>query len=247
MKTKYLEELKKEGILVIPDYFNRSKCEMIISQIELFSKSKSAVKKRDEGVGGDIRIFKFEDYSKDALSFSQDKFLIDIVSKYSNQLLQTRYVLGGKVSFEKGAKTNSGGDWHRDGDVVQMKAMVYLSDVGDENGPFSFIKSSRNFDFIRRNNKYPFAQKMLFKLKGLPTKPPRYNNKFIMNQSGITEKIYKVYGKAGTLIIFDGSYIHRGDVIKLDSRYSLTNYYYSPNKEGLTYLIKNTIKKIFKF
>ena len=55
-----------------------------------------------------------------------------------------------KVVFNKDNETNSGGDWHRDGDVSQMKAMIYLSDVTENKGPFTFIRDSINFDFQRR-------------------------------------------------------------------------------------------------
>ena len=37
-----------------------------------------------------------------------------------------------------GKTTNSGGGWHRDADRIQLKAMVYLSDVDSINGPFIF-------------------------------------------------------------------------------------------------------------
>ena len=75
MKEKYLEELKKEGIVVIPNYFNKNKCKKVIDQIELFSKTKKVFIERDEGIGGDIRVFKFEEYSDEALNFSKDDFI----------------------------------------------------------------------------------------------------------------------------------------------------------------------------
>tara|TARA_B100001559_G_scaffold319138_1_gene327791 strand:- start:933 stop:1697 length:765 start_codon:yes stop_codon:yes gene_type:complete len=244
MKEKYLEELKKEGIVVIPNYFNKNKCKKVIDQIELFSKTKKVFIERDEGIGGDIRVFKFEEYSDEALNFSKDDFIKKIVSKYCDQKLETKSVLAGKVLFEKKYQTNSGGDWHRDADVKQMKAMLYLSDVKDENGPFCFIKESKNFDFKRRDNKYAFLQKIIFKIKGLPLKPPRYENEYIMKQPKTRDKILRVKGNSGTLVIFDGSYIHRGDVIRSGTRYSLTNYYYPVLKKGFIFFIKSFFKRI---
>ena len=123
--------------------------------------------------------------------------------------------------------------------------MLYLSDVNDKNGPFCFIKGSNDFDFERKK-KYPFYRKVLYMLKGLPLKKPRYKNDFIMTQPEIIKKIIKVTGSAGTLVIFDGSYIHRGDVIKSGTRYSLTNYYYPIFEKSITNSIKSFLKKVFE-
>ena len=66
-----------------------------------------------------------------------------------------------------------------------------------------------------------------------------------MREPEIDKKITKITGNAGTVVIFDGSYIHRGDVIKSGNRYSLTNYYYPSSKKGITNSIKNILKKLY--
>ena len=121
--------------------------------------------------------------------------------------------------------------------------MVYLSDVKEENGPFCFIKESKHIEFKRRDGNYSFFQTLLFFFKGLPLKPPRYKNEIIIKNSNIKNKIYKVTATAGTLIIFDGNYIHRGDVIRSGLRYSLTNYYFPVSEKTVINSIKNKIKK----
>jgi hypothetical protein len=244
MGKDYLDELLKEGLVVIPDYFSQTKCNKLISEINDFSRRHRIISERDEGMGGDIRVFNYEEYSSDALSFANDEFLLNIVSKYIKNTLETKSVLAGKVVFKNEKMTNSGGDWHRDGDVSQMKAMIYLSDVKSENGPFTFIKNSKDFDFKRRDIKYPLVQRIIFKIKGLPIKPPRYKHDEIINQPEMKENIFKVLGKAGTLVLFDGRYIHRGDVIKSGFRYSLTNYYYPLIKKDIIFYIKGFIKNI---
>ena len=233
MEKKYLQDLIDNGIIVIPNYLNKNSCKSLIKQINLFSKTKKVIVEKDEGVGGDIRVFKFEALSEEALNFSKDNFIKNIVSKYANEELKTHFVLAGKVVYNKNYKSNSGGDWHRDGDVKQMKARIYLSEVNEENGPFTFIRNSKSIDFQRRNNKYPLLSKILFKLKGLPTVPPRYNNDVIKMVTGINEHIFKVTGGMGTLVIFDGSYVHRGDVIKKGERHTITNYYYPNSKKAI--------------
>ena len=41
-----------------------------------------------------------------------------------------------------------------------------------------------------------------------------------------TDNNYFITGKAGTLILFDASLIHRGRPLEEGCRYALTNYYY---------------------
>ena len=243
MRDNYLNVLKREGIVVIENFLTKSKCDDIIGQIEDFSIKEKVIREKDEGLGGDIRIFGFEKFSDEVLEFSKNKVLKKMVSDYSNLNLETKSTLAGKVVYENHKQTNSGGDWHRDSDIKELKAMLYLSDVNSKNGPFCFIKGSKDFDFKRRNKKYSFLRKIIYVLRGLPSKPPRYKNDLIMKNPEAVKKIIKVTGNAGTLVVFDGSYVHRGDVIKSGVRYSITNYYSPILKKGIVSSIKKIIKK----
>jgi len=243
MKNSHLKELKREGIVVIDNFFTKKICDKIIGQIDNFSMKEKVIKKKDEGLGGDLRVFGFEKFSDEALEFSNNNLLLKMVSDYSNLNLETKSTLAGKVVYENHKQTNSGGDWHRDSDIKELKAMLYLSDVNSKNGPFCFIKGSKDFDFKRRNKKYSFLRKIIYVLRGLPSKPPRYKNDLIMKNPETVKKIIKVTGNAGTLVVFDGSYVHRGDVIKSGVRYSITNYYSPVLKKGIVSSIKKIIKK----
>tara|TARA_B100001142_G_scaffold326507_1_gene382138 strand:+ start:18 stop:767 length:750 start_codon:yes stop_codon:yes gene_type:complete len=243
MRDSYLNELKREGIVVINNFFTKKICDKIIEQIDNFSIKERVIKEKDEGLGGDYRVFGFEKFSDEVLGFSNNNLLSKMVSDYSNLNLETKSTLASKVVYEDYKQTNSGGDWHRDSDLKELKAMLYLSDVNSKNGPFCFIRESKDFDFIRRNKKYSFLRKIIYVLKGLPSKPPRYKNDLIMKNPEAVKKIIKVTGNAGTLVVFDGSYVHRGDVIKSGVRYSITNYYSPILKKGIVSFIKKKIKK----
>ena len=56
------------------------------------------------------------------------------------------------------------------------------------------------------------------------------NTRFTDQELNILNKEKKITltGKAGTLILFDGSLIHRGKPILEGKRYALTNYYFHP-------------------
>jgi len=244
MRDSHLNELKREGIVVIDNFFTKKICDKIITQIEDFSIKEKVIKQKDEGLGGDFRVFGFEKFSGEVLGFSNNNLLKKMVSDYSNLNLETKSTLAGKVIYENHKQTNSGGDWHRDSDMKELKAMLYLSDVNSKNGPFCFIRGSKDFDFKRRNNKYSLLRKIIYVLKGLPSNPPRYKNDLIMNNPEAVKKIIKVTGNAGTLVVFDGSYVHRGDVIKSGVRYSITNYYSPILKKGIIGSIKNITKKL---
>ena len=243
MRDNHLNELKREGIVVIENFLTKKICDKIIEQIEDFSIKEKVIKQKDEGLGGDLRVFGFEKFSDEVLEFSNNNLLKKMVSDYSNLNLETKSTLAGKVIYENHKQTNSGGDWHRDSDKKELKAMLYLSDVHSKNGPFCFIRGSKDFDFKRRNKKYSFLRKIIYVLKGLPSKPPRYKNDLIMKNPEAVKKIIKVTGNAGTLIVFDGSYVHRGDVITSGLRYSLTNYYFPVSEKTVINSIKNKIKK----
>lgn len=246
MNLDYLNKIKSEGIVVIPNYLSLPICEKIINEINSFKKKERIISEKDEGIGGDLRIFNFEDYSLTAQEFARNSFIQNLVSKYLGTQLEAKSVLAGKVVFNKSLKTNSGGDWHRDSDLSQMKAMIYLTDVSEDNGPFTFIKNSNDFDFKRQSRKYPFLERLIYIFRGLPTKPPRYSDDYVKNQDEFKKNIIKVTGKAGTLVIFDGGYIHRGDVIREGTRYTLTNYYYPITNKTTKFYIKRFLKNILK-
>ena len=49
----------------------------------------------------------------------------------------------------------------------------------------------------------------------------------ILKQKNI--KIKQILGKAGTVVLFNSSYIHRGKNIESGERFSLTNYFFKSN------------------
>ena len=53
MKDSHLNELKREGIVVIDNFFTKKICDKIIGQIDNFSMKEREIKKNDEGLGFD--------------------------------------------------------------------------------------------------------------------------------------------------------------------------------------------------
>ena len=81
------------------------------------------------------------------------------------------------------------------------------------NGPFQIIPSSSQLSKILK-----IDNKNYCKL--------RYENSEINEYLKNGEKLKTIIGQAGTMILFDGSNLHRGSPIEDGLRYSLTNYYF---------------------
>ena len=124
--------------------------------------------------------------------------------------------LAAKLVFKENNK-GSGGGWHRDSvNMNEFKAILYLSDVKEANGPFTYLLGSHN------------DQNVVDSIRDCGVK---YNQlRLSENEVSIIENKFKLKkttftAKAGTLILVDTRGIHIGSPIKEGTRYALTNYY----------------------
>lgn len=221
MKNEILHSLNTAGICVIEDYFSEEWCQSALSDIEdglvrFKDKIKSDV---SEGTSGDYRLFKMENHYPTAKDFANDSFLLEVASEYYEYPMVSHFVLGGKVEYNPKQITNSGGGWHRDNRAKQVKTIVYLSDVNEESGPFSFLQGSNNFELPTRDG---------------VGKSTRYDDDVVSEfckENNIEP--FKVTGKRGTLVFVDTSHIHRGLNIESGSRYTYTNYYFENHPQRI--------------
>tara|TARA_Y100000768_G_C23432724_1_gene431250 strand:- start:46 stop:474 length:429 start_codon:yes stop_codon:yes gene_type:complete len=121
------------------------------------------------------------------------------------------------VSQNKG----SGGGWHRDSIVPNIKSLVYLVDVDTDIGPIEIVKDSNKFQNILLDNK-KMNNKLLLNT--------RFTEDQVKKIDNFDERLVSIKAKKGTMIIFDGSNIHRGRPIKKNVRYAITNYYFPIGK-----------------
>ena len=114
-----------------------------IKEFEIvFNNNKQHIEILDkEGSSNDERIFHAQKYSKFINdNFYNNSFLNEIASKYNRNL--NKKTLLNKIVYENGKIKNSGAGWHRDNHTCQFKALMYLSDVTNENGNFQFLTNS---------------------------------------------------------------------------------------------------------
>lgn len=165
----------------------------------------------------DLRLYGIENICDDFRSIAADKTLSNIANIYFNEPTRTAFALGARLESSE-LNLGSGGGWHRDSNFPQLKAMVYLSDVEEQHGPFQLVSGSHRFMTAVSDN--IIGRQMYGEVRWTGEKVER-----VLNKTNL-ERLKTFVGGAGTLIIFDSSTIHRGTPISEGRRYAVTNYFY---------------------
>src|SRR5258708_22216276 len=152
-------------------------------------------------------------------NLNRDPFLLSVGQAYSRRELTAFSTLAGRIEAKPG-NLGSGQGWHRDAFHFQFKAMVYLTDVDADHGPFQIMEASHHGARI-------FADTVRGRLPRSPrTRVTADQAQRLLAASSHPLKTF--CAPAGTLILFDSSTIHRGAPVNTGIRYALTNYYYEP-------------------
>jgi len=210
-----LTHLRDYGFYAIPYFFSPELCSDLRKRIDFTITNKLDLV--HPGSPYDFRLHGIENIDESFKFFSTDLLLKEIASAYLGEPARAAFTLAARLEFVAD-NAGSGGGWHRDSNFRQIKAMVYLSNTTDKNGPFQLIsKSHKLFQSMRdnavANQKYGevrWTQKLIDR---------------VLNVTGNT-RLKTLTGSEGTLVIFDSSAIHRGAPIMEGTRYALTNYYY---------------------
>jgi hypothetical protein len=213
-----LESLHTHGYAVVPGFYDAARCALLRSEIDRIIREQPDVVHRDK-LDSDLRVFGAERASAAIREFHDAPFPIAAGEHYSGRELTCFSTLAGWLSAKAG-NLGSGQGWHRDAFHFQYKALVYLSDVGPDNGPFQLLDASHRgarvfFDTIEGGlQRAPNSRITDDQADALVSAQPQRLNTFT--------------APAGTMILFDSSTIHRGSPIVSGTRYALTNYYYEP-------------------
>jgi len=223
-----LLELKENGYVIIKNFISNNDCKLIIQEIENFLNKNKELTWQDNNYS-DHRINGAENISKKINDFYNNTLSIGLGEYYYNGKLENLMTMANKTTFVDNNQ-GSGQGWHRDGLNFQYKAILYLINVDQNNGPFQLIaKSNKLFNIFKTCFKHglnPFDTRIKNKVA----------DKIIKNNQDLLKTIT---GSAGDLILVDTSLIHRGCPLSKDKRYALTNYYYPKN-------IINKYKESFK-
>lgn len=215
-KSSYVDDLKRDGYVVVPNYFQdkycAALCETIASELD-----KAGDNIWEDSLQSDQRL-----YFIDRLHASFEIFFNDELAQSSLEAVTgTRRPDGFVVASRVRAADNnlgSGGGWHRDSPhMPQFKAIAYLNDVTENTGPFEYIPGSHSLASVIRSyflrvfdaGQFRFSEGEIFQYSKMSKQEP-----------------IRIIGKAGTLVLVNTKGIHRGAPIIEGERFSMTSYYF---------------------
>ena len=208
--------LKKNGIFILSNLFTPEAIMLLQEEFNKIFLDKKELYYIDdkEGCSRDIRIEYANKYSKlYQTAFCENSFFNNLCLSYTGQLGERKTMLN-FLSYAEGEIRNSGAGWHRDNHDAQFKVITYLTDVSTENGNFQWLTNSSKRHI------------------GFPT--PRtqdYNTRYTDSTINLLLEndnceIVDITGPAGTTIIADTTYIHRGNIINKGIRKAVTQYFF---------------------
>ncbi len=127
--------------------------------------------------------------------------------------------------------------FHRDASGGDIKAIIYLTDVFESNGPFSYVVGSHKLEISRFDNLICEANDFNLsstdldarkKFAALPSKLQQKGSfgNDLSDESPLSLDIcsstWAITGKKGTLVLFDTKGIHRGGMVESGERRVLT-------------------------
>lgn len=214
---RILSDLKKDGYSKIENFVSLEKCKEIVDIVDIYLKENSQKIWRENDNDCDLRLFGAEKIDKLIDEYFRNEEILKIGNLHIKSPLKNIFTLAGKTSLTKKNNFGSGGGWHRDSINPSFKAMLYLTDVNIGDGNLQIIHESNKFNNIVKINTE--INKDLLNT--------RFKNEEIASLIETFDfQVIDVFGKAGTLVLFDGSYVHRGSPIINNTRYALTNYFY---------------------
>ena len=223
-KRRSLNKLKKNGYLIFENFLNHDECDLLKKKIDdlIFTHSDKVWKSEDSSA--DKRLIGINKINDQIIrKFSEDTNLRLIGEYFLGCKLTNAFTMANKLEYKKG-NLGSGGGWHRDGINPGYKALIYLSDIDHvDDGALEIILDTNKFINIITDYAH------LKRKNILDTRFKENDIEKLIKFRGYEKKSF--IGKAGTVILFDTSYIHRGSPIKTEKkRYALTNYYFPKNK-----------------
>jgi hypothetical protein len=214
--AQLLEKLDADGLAVVEGYLPPERCLALRAEMDRVFAQHPEYAWHDQ-LGSDHRIHAVERFSDAIRELYADPWLHRLGEAYLNVGLVNGFTLAGRLEAKAGS-LGSGGGWHRDSCYHrQFKALVYLTDVGTENGPFQYVAGSHTVQSQVRAVSYGVQ-------KFRKTRFTEDEVQQICNASG--QQVTEVLAPAGSVLIVNTRGLHRGKPITSGSRYALTNYYF---------------------
>ena len=213
-----LKEVQDFGICIVPNFWSQERCVRVRQEIDRMIAEYSD--NLHPNAKADRRIYGANNISEAVAEFSDDTDLLGIANSYNKEPTSCAFTLAAYMPVSEN-NAGSGEGWHRDAFFRQIKAIIYLSNVGIDNGPFQLLRRSHEPEFVlsdMTNGKLEYMQY-------------RINDENVARLTAIDkQRLQTCTAEAGTLILVDTSTIHRGKPITAGARYALTNYYFPTDR-----------------
>lgn len=213
---KIISVVENYGVAIEKNFISPHECERFITKIDNFIASGSSNVWQDD-TKADHRIYFINEIDEDFNAFYENPKIREVLKAYTGTANPLGMLLAAKIEYKEG-NLGSGGGWHRDSPVThQFKAVCYLNDVDEQNGPFQYIRGSHRKGNVIRN----YLNKV-FKPGQYRFTEDEISNYLAENN----KKVESVTGKAGTLVYADTKGIHRGKPVEQGVRYVLFCYFW---------------------
>lgn len=216
----HLAELEATGICIVEDFWSRETCALARAEVDRVITQYPRYVNGNGNAKSDQRVYGANNASQLLATFSEDEVLASVASAYNREPTRTAFTLAARMPAMTGNQ-GSGEGWHRDAFLRQFKAILYLSDVAPENGPFQMIVDSHRRHRVLEDMRAGRLKYMQYRLSDREVE-------YIVASEPERKRTYAA--KAGTLILADTSALHRGQPIESGTRYALTNYYFQESK-----------------
>lgn len=210
----WMESVRRDGFCTVSGFYDPATCgELRQEVLDLVERYPNAVQSMSKGA--DRRIFGAERAAPGIRRFAEDPRLLNAARSVLAGDAANAFTLAGTIAHREG-NLGSGEGWHRDSFFNQLKAIVYLTDVTEDNGPFEYITRSH---LVREK----FSD---HKKYGVPLKSSRIDDATVGKVTAGEPERHRIFtASVGTLLLVDTTGIHRGMPLKGGERFALTNYY----------------------
>ena len=214
--ASWFNDLNTQGYTIVHNYLSKEQCKKAVIDLKTsFELHPTFVSEAE-----DKRIYGIEQILPTARSLAQDINFLELGELVNREHTYCAFTLGNWLENGKGG--SSGGGWHRDAFYNQFKALVYLTDVKEDNGPFELLPGSHHLTSVLAG----------IKKAGLGYMQNRLSNAEVLRLEELLEIPRKpITGDAGTLVLFNSSSVHRGRPIKVGERLAFTNYYFPISRD----------------
>lgn len=214
-----VSDLRRDGYSVIEGYWDRERAVAVRDQLEARLEGGQDVdydegaylrfwdnRSYDEGVR---RLYHVEKLHPELEEFRFDPMVMRVAEAYYGYLFHS-----GVLVFQHNTRSNANTRYyHVDAFQKEFKAFLYLDDVAEGNGPFTYLRGTHNGMGMRR-----FLKQLRWDGTGSPTgfAPEELGN--------LLDTEVQICGPAGTMILADVRGFHRGSPQLHDDRSVLVNY-----------------------